>query len=145
MFFNILTFIIALHPGLRLAEASAIAEDIVQVVTDGPELLPAKEDTARLLTVFAWKESAFQTTAVGDGGRSIGLLQMNRGHLTTEEQGQVLTDRRFALQKGLAFMVQMAARCGSIRGGLAAYATGSCRLAPKLVEHRCRKAGVRCN
>jgi hypothetical protein len=144
MFQTILTLIIALHPGLRLAEVGAITEDIVQAVEEGPELFPSKEDTAKLLTVFAWKESAFRMGAVGDGGRSIGLLQMNRGHLTPEEQYRVLTDRRFALQKGLAFMAEMVSRCGSLRGGLSAYATGSCRMAPKLVEHRCKQAGVRC-
>jgi len=58
-----------LAPGAdRLPSAIPVADAIAAVAGD--------EQTAALLSVYAWRESSLQPHVVGDGGRSCGVWQM---------------------------------------------------------------------
>jgi hypothetical protein len=69
-------------------------------------------------------------------------MQMNRMWLADRA---VLTDPRLALRLGLGLMRELAEKCGSVRGGLRAYASGSCSGSPRarqLVAWRCAQSGA---
>lgn len=135
-------------PGVPPARAWEAAQDVTFVVlTDGPLPLSddadeAREATGRLLLEWAARESALRADAVGDGGRSFGVLQVSRQWLDGHAPAEVLASRRLGLSLGLAVMRVAIAKCGSVRGGLGLYASGKCSGAPSLVARRCVAAGL---
>lgn len=54
------------------------AEEIAEAATEAP-LSNDRRRTAALLVVMAYRESRFNRLALGDGGASVGLFQINRG------------------------------------------------------------------
>jgi len=143
MLLRLFLFAISLS-GTADVDDLGVARDALSVSLEGPELLDDREATARLLVVFAWRESAFAADALGDHGRACGLLQLHdvarQGHSCDE----VRADRRLALRLGLAWMRRMRDVCGSVKGGLAAFASGRCSGLPRvdaLVASRCALAG----
>ena len=136
---------LALRLGSPADRAPSMIDDVQAVVDSEPPLFDGDEGTtatARLLVVFAWLESAFHADVKGDGGVSIGVLQVSRYHLDGHEVDEVLADRRLGLRIGLRYMRELASRCGSVSRGLGAYASGRCGGAPKLVARRCQLAGL---
>jgi hypothetical protein len=133
---------------LPAQELADLAADVRAVALEEQPLFAGADDrarTARLLIVWTWKEAAFRTDALGDKGAACGLLQLHElardGHSCDELRG----NRRLALRVGLAWMRSMRDVCGSVRGGLRAFASGSCAgslRARDLVAHRCRLAGL---
>jgi hypothetical protein len=136
------------------ADVAAFVDDVAAVVEVEAPLLDSREATGRLLVVWAWGESSWRTGALGDCSnpahrtvatcRSFGVLQMNRMWLGGEVEA-VLSDRRLALRRGLALMRDLAGKCGSVRAGLRAYASGSCQgtiRSRRIVDHRLKLAGV---
>lgn len=149
MIFSLFTLAASLAgTSVPLAGVASIADDVRAVVLESVPLTLAstveesRAATARLLVVWSWRESAWKVGAIGDAGASLGAMQLNRSWLGGRD-AEVLTDRRLALRLGLALMVDLAARCGSVRGGLRAYASGSCSgnaRARELVAARCKMA-----
>jgi hypothetical protein len=145
--FDLCTLALALAgASVPSTELASIALDVRDVALDGAPLFAGDDGrarTARLLLVWSWKESAWRTSAEGDKGASLGVMQMNRAWLGADA-ARVLVDRRYALERGLALMHHLAVVCGSVRGGLHAYASGTCAgsiRARELVQHRCAAAG----
>lgn len=131
--------------GLPAGERFDLVLDVVEVAAE--ELPLWAEDrarTARLLLVWAARESAGRADAVGDAGQACGVLQLHpvaRGGATCAE---LRASRRLGLRRGLAWMRALSARCGSVVGGLRAYASGRCagtERARLLVAARCALAG----
>ena len=141
MLLELLTLITGL--GLRDGTALDLAVDVRSVALTEPPLFSgddARERTARLLAVWTMRESAVRPL-LGDAGRACGALQLHemaRQGVTCEA---MLADRRLALATGLAWMRSMRDACGSVEGGLRAYASGSCAGSARLVRQRCALAG----
>jgi hypothetical protein len=82
-------------------------------------------------------------SVMGDHGAACGAMQLHdlaRGGVSCSS---MLADRRVALAAGLAWMRAMRDRCGSVRAGLRAFASGSClgsHRANRLVTSRCSTA-----
>jgi hypothetical protein len=142
------------HLGLALCgsalpptEVLAAADDVRAVALEEPPLFAGsdgRERTARLLMVFAWKESAWRADVTGDHGAACGVLQLHNVARAGVSCAAIRADRRLGLRVGLAFMRDLRDRCGSVRAGLRAFASGTCAgsiRARELVAHRCSLAG----
>lgn len=101
-----------------------------------------RELTARLLIAWSWHESRWNAAAINAAG-DCGPMGTNRFSLQDGVTcAAIAKDARLGFRAGLAIMRREIARCGSVRGGLGAYATtGKCGGAPQLVASRCRVAG----
>lgn len=142
MFEALFTVLLHFYP-LPPQHALAAILDIESVVTQSQDHI--FKDTlkdAKLLTVFGYHESEFRTDAVGDSGRSLGVLQVWTGHLDPEHKEAILKDPALGFRLGYSTMRRLIRRCGSVKAGLGAYATGRCGGAPKLVGWRCTQAGL---
>lgn len=154
-----LASVLTAHGALSAATAPELAADVAEVVSRSPPLFDgadARERTARLLLVWSSRESGGQTGAIGDCApgprtvatcRSYGTMQLQRPWLAAMdlEPADVLEDRRRALAAGLVVLRHLTDRCGSLRAGLRAYASGTCAGTPRaraLVEARCKESGV---
>lgn len=128
------------HPVMvRANEATA---EIATVVAGLPEA--ERENWARILFVWSAHESAWMADAVGDGGKSIGVMQVNAMWLGQHTTAEVLKDRALGFRIGLGIMRKLVAQCGSMAGGLGAFASGKCGGAQVLVKRRCKLAGASC-
>lgn len=130
--------------GLRDGTALDLAIDVRAVVSQH-DPLPTTDrlTTARLLAVWAYRESAGRSV-MGDQGAACGVLQLHEVARQGTPCTEILADRRVGLALGLAWMQRMSEQCGSLRGGLRAYASGTCAgsmRARELVEARCALAG----
>jgi hypothetical protein len=127
----------------RGLDAIAAAVDVTD--TDPPLFAGpnGRHETARLLLAWSYRESRWSACAVGDSGRSVSLMQVNRLWLA---EGEVVhCDARAGFRAGLRVMRQLAVVCGSVRRGLHAYAGGLCKPTPKtheIVAARCALAGL---
>lgn len=67
-----------LAPGAELAgDAPDIARAIATVVAEERDHLYDEETDAAVMLVYAWRESRFQSHAVGDGGKAKGAWQLH--------------------------------------------------------------------
>ena len=131
--------------GLRDGSALDLAVDVRHVALteaplDGSDGAPDRLMTARVLAVWAYRESAGRSI-LGDHGAACGVLQLHEQARQGHACAEILADRRLGLRLGLAWMRKMAEQCGSLRRGLGAYATGSCIGGRDLVRARCAVAG----
>lgn len=129
------------------------ALDVASVVA-AEEPLPFASDpelsTAKLLLRWSFHESGLRSTGadgetlVGIGG-ALGAMQILPSTAamfgTTKEK---LANRRESYRVGLLVFRAGLERCGSLRGALRSYASGSCSQADALVAERCALAGVGC-
>lgn len=121
----------------RAVEAMHAAIDAVAIEGALFTGADAEHRTAALLLAWSWSEARWDSCAVGDNGRAIGLLQV---HGATDAKCDALAGMR----AGLRMMRTLAHVCGSPRAGLGAFAAGRCAAAPKLVNARCDAAGKVC-
>lgn len=83
-----------------------------------------------LVLAIVWKESSGNPAAVGDGGASLGLMQVQKA--TARELGiqdpRLLFDPRVALLAGSTYLARQLARYGGrVAHAVAAYNAGSAR------------------
>ena len=126
--------------GLRDGSALDLAIDVRSVAMTEEPLDNDRALTARVLAVWAYRESAGRSV-MGDHGAACGVLQLHEVARQGTPCSEILADRRLGLRLGLAWMRRMAEQCGSLRRGLGAYATGSCIGGRDLVRARCALAG----
>jgi hypothetical protein len=126
--------------GLRDGSALDLALDVRHVALTEQPLDADRQLTARVLAVWAYRESAGRSI-MGDHGAACGVLQLHEQARQGHACAEILADRRLGLRLGLAWMRRMAEQCGSVRKGLGAYATGSCIGGRDLVRARCAVAG----
>lgn len=137
-------FDLAAQLGIPAAERFALVLDVLDVAADEPPLWGDRARTARLLVVWAARESAGRADAVGDQGRACGVLQLHEVARGGRTCADLRASRRVGLRAGLAWMRYTAERCGSVVAGLRAYASGSCagtHRARELVQARCALIG----
>lgn len=126
--------------GLNNGSALDLAIDVRSVALTEQPLDDDRMLTARVLAVWAYRESAGRSI-LGDHGAACGVLQLHEVARQGTPCSEILADRRLGLRLGLAWMRKMAEQCGSLRRGLGAYATGSCVGGRDLVRARCAVAG----
>ena len=139
--------LLALLTGLGLRDGSALdlAIDVRAVAMLEEPLFDgdgARAKTALLLAVWTMRESGGRAL-MGDEGRACGALQLHEVARQGVTCSAMLADRRLALATGLAWMRRMRDVCGSVAGGLRAFASGSCSGTPRardLVRVRCALA-----
>lgn len=132
----------------------SLAHDVVEVASSEEPLFDgenAREKTAKLLYVWAVKESAGIVNIKGDSGWSIGRMQFRKTWLNSPtliyfnaKEEDVLSDGKLALKMGLAIMRDLKASCKGVKGALKAYASGSCignMKSKTIVEERCKMIG----
>lgn len=149
MFFRLFVLAVALSQGNgSQPNLSAVIGDVRAVALEEPPLLPSQEDegaartkTAEILLVWAWAESRWEARALGDNGHACGVLQLHPIARPGYSCAAVRADRRLGLRLGLAWMRRMSAQCGSLEGGLRAFASGRCSGAREFVARRCALVG----
>jgi hypothetical protein len=141
---DVFTFLLATYAWLTPYDADDIESDIIMAIeVEGTLDTLDFNQTARLLAVFGKEETGFQNLS-GDGGNSIGVLQVNKFFLKEWTVKEVLADRSIGFQIGLRTMQDAVQKCGTLRRGLQQYASGRCSGAQKLITHRCKVAAVPC-
>ena len=138
MLFDLLVLLTSI--GLRDGSALDLAIDVRSVAMTEQPLDDDRQLTARVLAVWAYRESAGRSI-MGDHGAACGVLQLHEQARQGTPCSEILADRRLGLRLGLAWMRRMSEQCGSLRRGLGAYATGSCIGGRDLVRARCALAG----
>lgn len=134
---------------INQSNAKSLMDDVNEVASAEEPFFKGEDGklkTAKLLYVWASKESAGVINIKGDKGESIGRMQFRKSWLNqfnvTEEE--VLNDGKLALKIGLDIMKSLKASCKTTNGALMAYASGSCignMRSKKIVEERCKMIG----
>lgn len=99
----------------------------------------ARARLGRLLVVWSYYESSFMPGAVGDSGRSCGIMQTAPSH--TGQTCRDLMSAHASYRAALTILRGLVHDCGSLERGLSAYASGTCNGATALVARRCALAG----
>lgn len=119
--------------------ASAVdATEFYPALKSNPE--EAQEKLTRLLVAWSYWESTWDYRAIGDNGRSCGIMQVaaiTAGRTCNE----LIASPKAGYAAGLTHMKYLVKRCGSLKSALGAYAAGKCGAVPALVERRCTKSG----
>lgn len=129
------------------AQAPSVAIDTVAVVLDSDSTLTGDRlKDALLLADWIGHESAGHVHHDGDGGESLGRMQIRRSWLKVFGGTEAdLRHPREGIRFGYDLMKSLKTSCGSLRGGLRAYASGTCAGSLKaraLVESRCKESGA---
>jgi hypothetical protein len=127
------------------------AVDAISVViadVDATELYPelsndpkaAKEKLGKLLIAWSYWESSWKHDALGDGGRSCGIMQVmpRTGGVSCDK---LRSSAVAGFKAGLGVIRSLNKTCGGLRPALGAYASGKCGGMKTLVEKRCTKSG----
>jgi hypothetical protein len=146
----LLTLAMALSGGGAKGRATVAIDEIVNIVdsVDATELYPhlkdkpeeAKEKLARLLVGWSYWESAWDHQALGDGGRSCGIMQVNPRSIgmTCDE---IRKSPRAGMMAGFKVMRYLNKKCGGLKPALGAYGSGKCGGIKTIVEKRCSISG----
>lgn len=118
-----------------------LAAEILRASTEFPSAFP------ELLVFVSYKESDFNPKALGDDGRSKGVMQL--GFVTRkvcrQELGADLRKREHQIKCGAYWIHRLAKECGTLQRGLAAYSSkgGRCGGTPRgarVARYRIRMA-----
>ena len=129
---------------------SAAVHDVTDVM-DGEASLFAGTDgkakTAALLLTISFYESGWKADALGDAGKSCGVMQTQNPSKWIEGAtcAKVLADRKLGFRVGLAVLRHAKATCAAgapTRVWLGMYASGICGNAQVAAKKRCAPAGV---
>lgn len=133
---------------LPWSELATICQEVTEVAeTESPIPFPDAESeheervrTAAIALTWAWGEGGFRTDP---GGDACGVGQMFPLRKLGEPSCEVLRhDRVRALRAMVRRMRGDVVACGSVRGGLRRYSSGSCERAGDLVDARCSWSGA---
>ena len=140
----------AKEPGsteLLTQRGNQVAEAAMEVSTGEHKFLGKDEESrAAILTVWAYHESRWNACAVGDSGRSIGLMQVNRVWIGSARAKKVLCSAKEGMVEAMRILDTLADKCGTPRRALTAYATGRCvsgKGVNSFVESRWAQAGLK--
>jgi hypothetical protein len=146
----LLTLAMTLSGGGAKGRATVAIDEIVNIVdsVDATELYPhlkdkpeeAKEKLARLLVGWSYWESAWDYKALGDGGRSCGIMQVNPKTIgmTCDE---IRKSPRSGMMAGFKVIRYLNKTCGGLKPALGAYGSGKCGGIKSIVEKRCMQSG----
>lgn len=158
MLFHLLHFIVSLANGqlqtgvaydaalsirdVALEEKPLLHVTCASCATDDERETYDRKASACLASVWFYRESAYDPTAIGDGGTSFGLPQLKAQHapITEVSLDLIRTDRKESARAGFRLLRHEIKRCGGVVSGLGAYASGKCGGAKEKVEARLRLA-----
>lgn len=130
------------------AQAAIDAVEIVVAEVDATELYPnlvnkpeeARNKLGRLLIAWSYWESSWMPDALGDQGRSCGVMQVmpRKGTPTCSE---MRSSAVVGYRAGLAQIRALNKICKGLKPALGAYGSGTCGSLKKVVESRCSKSG----
>ena len=130
------------------ARAAVDAIEIVTAEVDATELYPelvgapeeARNKLGRLLIAWSYWESSWIPDALGDQGRSCGVMQVmpRKGTPTCAE---MRSSAVVGYRAGLSQIRALNKICNGLKPALGAYGSGKCGGLKKLVERRCSKSG----
>jgi hypothetical protein len=119
----------------------AIAKEILEASYVYPVAFP------ELILFISYRESQFNPKAIGDGGKSTGIMQLGfvARRVCKKDMGLDLRKRSNQLKCGAYWVQRFAEECGSLHSGLAAYNSkkGRCGGTPRgarMARHRIRMA-----
>ncbi len=129
---------------------SAAVHDVVDVMETEASLFDGadgKAKTAALLLTISFFESGWKADALGDAGKSCGVMQTQNPSKWIEGAtcAKVLADRKLGFRVGLAVLRHSKATCAAgspAKVWLGLYASGTCGMAQAAVKRRCAPAGV---
>jgi hypothetical protein len=143
----LLTLAMALSGGGAKGRATVAADEVVNIVdgVDATELYPhlkdkpeeAKERLARLLIAWSYWESAWDHKALGDGGRSCGIMQVNPRTIGMSCD-EIRRSPRAGMMAGFRVIRRLNQLCGGLKPALGAYGSGRCGGIKTIVEKRCK-------
>ena len=143
----LLTLAMALSGGGAKGRATVAIDEVVNIVdsVDATELYPhlkdkpeeAKTRLARLLISWSYWESAWDHNALGDGGRSCGIMQVNPRTIGMSCM-ELRSSPRTGMQAGFRVIKRLTQVCGGLKQGLGAYGSGKCGGVKSIVEKRCK-------
>ena len=140
-----------LSKGGAETRANVATDAIVKVTAnfDATELYPehanepelAKEKLAKLLIAWSYWESSWHYQALGDGGRSCGIMQVmpRTGGMTCDK---MRSSPEAGFRAGLGVIRSLNKLCGGLKPALGAYGSGRCGGIQKTVEKRCKASGA---
>ena len=143
----LLTLAMALSGGGAKGKATVAIDEVDAIVdsVDATELYPhlkndpeeAKRRLGRLLISWSYWESSWDHRALGDGGKSCGIMQVNpRGiGMSCDE---LRASPRAGMMAGFRVIRRLNQICGGLKPALGAYGSGKCGGIKKIVEKRCR-------
>jgi hypothetical protein len=99
----------------------------------------ARAKLGRLLITWSYYESSYMPGAIGDSGRSCGIMQTAPSH--TGQTCRDLLTAHASYRAALTILRGLVRDCGSLPRALGAYAGGHCGDAMDLVERRCAAVG----
>lgn len=130
--------------------ARAAADAIIKVTADfnAVELYPehvnepevARMKLARLLIAWSYWESSWKHDALGDAGRSCGIMQV-MPRTSNQSCDKIRSSPEAGFRAGLGVIKSLNKTCGGLRPALGAYASGKCGSMKKLVDQRCTRSG----
>ena len=129
---DVLAWSLSLAPRHARAELESFADSVASVVDErGPVFAGAagKRRTAALITAIAFRESSFELSAAGDGGKSLCWMQVQKsrwGSSVTSDPVRCISAGWYALRESLTFAAR---NCPAYP--LAPYAGG-----PRGCDHR---------
>lgn len=146
----LLTLAMALSGGGAKGRATVAIDEVVNIVdgVDATELYPhlknnpaeAKERLARLLIAWSYWESAWDHNALGDGGRSCGVMQVNPRTIGISCE-ELRRSTRSGMVAGFRVIRRLNKLCGGLKPALGAYGSGQCGGIKTTVEKRCTISG----
>lgn len=146
----LLTLAMALSGGGAKGRATVAIDEVVNIVdsVDATELYPhlkdkpeeAKEKLARLLVSWSYWESAWDHNALGDGGRSCGIMQVNPKTIGMS-CAELRSSPRAGMHAGFRIIRRLNQVCGGLKPALGAYGSGQCGGIKSIVEKRCKASG----
>ena len=146
----LLSLAMALSGGGAKGKATVAIDEVANIVdgVDATELYPhlkdnpqeAKERLGKLLVAWSYWESAWDPKALGDGGRSCGIMQVNPRTIGVSSD-KMRSSPRAGLEAGFRVIRRLNQLCGGLKPALGAYASGKCGGARKIVDFRCNKSG----
>ena len=124
--------------------------DVVEVANAEPSLFAGedgKAKTAALLLTIAFHESGWRADALGDGGKSCGIMQTQQPQkwISGSTCDKVRADGKLGYRVGLAILRHAKTTCGvgtPAKVWLGMYASGMCGMAQVAAKKRCAPAGV---
>lgn len=143
----LLTLAMALSGGGAKGRATVAIDEVVDIVdgVDATELYPhlkdkpeeAKERLARLLVGWSYWESAWDHRALGDGGKSCGIMQVNPKSIGMSCE-EIRKSPKAGIDAGFRVIRRLNQICGGLKPALGAYGSGKCGGIKKTVEKRCK-------
>jgi hypothetical protein len=135
-------YLVQRAPNRRLAKSKEARDSLAALIV---EISREYNHSHWLITAMSFCESSFNKKAIGFARKEVGLLQVHGVALKRcKRKGFDMSTDRGQLQCGAWFLEERVTHCKTVKRGLTAYASGSCRArtarTARIVDRRFRLA-----